>query len=212
MHKIITVSREFGSGGRELGKRLAQELGAAYYDREIITAIAQRSGLAEKYVESVSERGVSAGYPITMGRTFFLRPPAVRERVDVMLEQQKILRELAEKSDSVFVGRCADVVLKEHRPLNLFIYADMDSRLRRCQSRQDAGERLEESDLIRRIEKIDRQRAKYREMLTGSKWGEKSAYHLCVNTTGLEIKKVLAAVVQFQSCYFEGGSYGNSFV
>ena len=69
-HRIITVSREFGSGGREVGKRLAERMGIAYYDREIITAVAQRSGLAEEYIASISERGVSAYSPITFGLTF----------------------------------------------------------------------------------------------------------------------------------------------
>lgn len=203
MNQIITVSREFGSGGRELGKRLAEALGAAYYDREIITAIAARSGLAEKYVESVSERGVRDYYPITFGRTFALQPAATLQ-MEVLVEQQKILRELAAKSDCVFVGRCADVILQEYRPLNLFVYADMESKLARCQGRQAGGEVLSRKELKKQIARIDRQRARYREVLTDTKWGDKSAYHLCINTSGLEIKSLLPTVLQYRISYFKG--------
>lgn len=204
MHKIITVSREFASGGRELGKRLADKLGLAYYDREIITAIAQRSGLAEQYVERLTERGETANYPITFGRTFALLPAASKMQLDVMIKQQQILRELAQKSDCVIVGRCADVILAEHRPLNLFVYADLASKLRRCQGRQEDGAHWTENELKKQIGEIDRQRARYRKVLTDAKWGDKAGYHLCVNTTGLQIKALLPTLLQFQQCYFEG--------
>lgn len=203
MHRIITVSREFGSGGRELGKRLAETLGVAYYDREIITAIAQRSGLAEKYVEKVTERGISAYYPITYGRTFSLRPVAAKEQMDVLVAQQKILQAVAAKSDCVIVGRCADVVLQEYQPLNLFVYADMNSKLHRCLNRQEADENLNDTGLKKQIVQIDRQRAKFREVLTETKWGDRAGYHLCINTTGLEIKTLIPTLLQFQICYFE---------
>ena len=108
-HRIITVSREFGSGGREVGKRLAEKLGIAYYDREIITAVAQRSGLAEEYIASVSERGVDTYYPITFGHTFAYASALIDPQVEVMAEQNKLLRSLSEKGDCVIVGRCADV-------------------------------------------------------------------------------------------------------
>ncbi len=212
MHKIITVSREFGSGGRELGKRLADALGFAYYDREIITAIAERSGLAERYVESVAERGETAYYPITFGRTFALLPAPSKIQMSVMVEQQKILLELAAKGDCVIVGRGADVILAEYRPLNLFVYADMGSKLLRCRKRQGAGERLSDDKLKKQIRAIDRQRAQYRKVLTDARWGDKAGYHLCINTTGLAIKALLPTAVQFQQCYFEGVKDENSSV
>lgn len=205
MNKIITISREFGSGGRELGKRLAQSLGIAYYDREIVAAIAQQSGLAEKYVESISERGMTTYYPITIGRTFSLRPVTSKAQMDVLVEQRKILKDLAEKSDCIIVGRRADIVLQEHKPLNLFIYADMDSKLHRCLNHPKPKEHLNSAELKKQIVQVDRGRTKYRDLLTGTRWGDKSAYHLCVNTTGFAIKALLPTIQQFQSAYFEGG-------
>ena len=203
MHKLITISREFGSGGRELGKRLAEALGGAYYDREIITAIAEKSGLAEQYVAHISERGVSAYYPITYGRTFS-SSAAASVQMQVLAEQHKILRALVEKGDCVIVGRCADVILQAHRPLNLFVYADADSRLARCRSRQPADEPMTDRALTRKIAEIDRARARYRALLTDTRWGDKAAYHLCINTTGFAVKDLIPTVVSFTSCYFGG--------
>lgn len=187
-HKIITISREFGSGGRELGKRLAEALGVAYYDREIITAVAQRSGLAEEYIASISERGVDTYYPITFGHTFSYSTGLIDPQVEVMAEQNKLLKSLAEKGDCVIVGRCADVVLRDCKPFNLFVYADLPSKLARCRARQSQEERnLSDNELKRRMAKVDKDRARYRALLTDSRWGDKSAYQLCVNTTGWDM-------------------------
>lgn len=187
-HKIVTISREFGSGGRELGKRLAESLGVAYYDREIITAVAQRSGLAEEYIASISERGVDAYYPITFGHTFSYSTGHIDPQVEVMAEQNKLLKSLAEKGDCVIVGRCADVVLRDCKPFNLFVYADLPSKLARCRARQSQEEeKLSDHELKRRMTKVDKDRARYRALLTDSRWGDKSAYQLCVNTTGWDM-------------------------
>ncbi len=205
MHKIITISREFGSGGRELGKRLAEALGIAYYDREIITAIAERSGLAEQYVESVSEKGIGTSYPLTFGRTFSLHAGTNPIQMTVLIEQHKIMRELAQKGDCVVVGRCGDVVLQDFQPLNLFIYANVASKIKRCQIRQGPDEHLSPAQLQKQIAKVDRQRAKYREVITPIKWGDKSAYHLCLNTSGFAVKALVPTVLAFQAVYFERG-------
>ena len=197
MSKIITISREFGSGGRELGKRLAETLGVAYYDREIITAIAKRSNLAEEYVESVSEKGIGTSYPFTFGRTFSLHAGTNPVQMTVLIEQHKIMRELAQKGDCIVVGRCGDVVLKDYHPL--------DSKLKRCLSRQSPDEQLTAAALKKQIAKVDRQRAKYREVITPVKWGDKSAYHLCLNTSGFSVKALIPTVLAFQAVYFERG-------
>ncbi len=203
-HRIITVSREFGSGGREVGKRLAQTLGVAYYDREIITAVAQKSGLAEEYIASISERGVDAYYPITFGHTFAYSSSLVDPQMEVMAEQNKLLKELARKGDCVIVGRCADVVLREEEPFNLFVYADLDSKLRRCKARQSEGEKaLSSNDLKRRMAKVDKDRARYRSLLTDTRWGDPAAYHLCVNTSGWDMHALVDALAPVVRAWFE---------
>lgn len=202
MNRIITVSREFGSGGRELGKRLADVLGFAYYDREIITAISEKSGLAEKYVESMSEKGSPFYYPITIQQTISYQGVVYSAQTEIMAAQQKMILEVAQKSDCVIVGRCADLILKDFQPLNLFVYADMDSKVARCLARKSPGENFTDSELRRQIRRIDRDRAKYRSLYYGAKWGDKADYHLCVNTTGLPIKKLIPVVTAYADCYF----------
>ena len=124
MGKIITIGREFGSGGREVGKRLSDELGIAYYDNEIITEIAKRTELAEGYVQHVMENGPTALMPITIGRTFYMGADPVMEQNNAIYREQSLLvQELAEKSDCVIVGRSADYILRDKKPLRLFIYA-----------------------------------------------------------------------------------------
>lgn len=201
MRRIITISREFGSGGRELGKRLAEALGMAYYDREIVTALAEKSGLAEEYIESVSERGVPRYYPITYARTLTMPPSFSEPHIKVLNEQGRLIEELAGKSDCVIVGRCADVLLREYRPLNLFVYASLESKMQRCRLREEK-DHYTDRELKRRMAQIDSGRARYRELIDGNKWGDKSLYHLCINTTGLEIKALLPAVREFVACYF----------
>lgn len=201
-HRIITISREFGSGGREVGKRLAEALGVAYYDREIITAVAQRSGLAEEYIASISERGVDTYYPITFGHTFAYSSALIDPQVEVMAEQNKLLKSLAEKGDCVIVGRCADVVLRDYAPLNLFIYADQASKVARCRARQSAEERLSDNDLKRRMAKVDKDRSRYRALLTDSRWGDPAAYHLCVNTTGWDMHALVDTLSPLVSGWF----------
>ena len=118
MGKIITIGREFGSGGREVGKRLSDELGIAYYDNEIITEIAKRTELAEGYVQHVMENGPTALMPITIGRTFYMGADPVMEQNNAIYREQSLLvQELAEKSDCVIVGRSADYILRDKKPL-----------------------------------------------------------------------------------------------
>ena len=106
---IITISREFGSGGREIGKRLADEMGYAYYDKEIVTAIAEKHELDEHYVAYALEGSMFRNYPVHFGRTFSYTPTLVSNDTKLFVEQNKLLRELAAKGNCVIVGRAADV-------------------------------------------------------------------------------------------------------
>ena len=101
------------------------------------------------------------------------------------------------------MGRCADILLREYRPLSLFVYADLESKVRRCRSREKPDEHFTDKELKRRMAQIDSGRARHRELIDGSRWGDKREYHLCVNTTDLEIKALIPAVRAFAACYFE---------
>ena len=201
--KLITISREFGSGGRELGKRLADALGFDYYDREIITAIAQRRGLDESFVTKTLEDRGWRDVPLTFRHTFTPAAPPHTVRTDLLLEQTEVIRKIAEAGkDCVIVGRNADALLREYRPFNLFVCADMEAKIRRCQERAAPDEKLSPKELERKIRGIDKNRVRTRDIITGSRWGERGSYHLTVNTTGWEIKELTSAVAEFANRWF----------
>lgn len=202
--KIITVSREFGSGGREVGKRLADELNFAYYDREIITQVASNSRLDEAYVERMLESGVPTSFPVTFARTFSYADITNQNYTKILVEQHKFIKSLAEKGDDfIIVGRCADVILRDYSPLNMFVYADMESKIDRCLNRETSSEKLARRDIEKKIKQIDKGRARSRELLCDSPWGKKEGYHLCVNTSNKEIKKLVPAIASFAIHWFE---------
>ncbi len=189
MNKIITISREFGSGGRELGKRIAEILGIAYYDNEIITAIAEKSGIGEEYVKSIIERTPITYFPNTIGRSFHTTVnPQLTLNAKIYGEQHNIIKELAKESDCLLIGRCSDYILKEYNPLKIFIYADKDARLERCRQNALNNEHFSDAQIRVKIKEIDKNRAKYYNFFTGQKWGEKENYDLCINTTQRKIK------------------------
>lgn len=203
--KIITISREFGSGGREVGKRLADALGFAYYDREIISAVAQKSSLDETYIENLLEKGVPKAFPVTFGRTFSFPDAVTQNYTKLLIAQQQFIEDIAKKGeDFVIVGRAADVILEKYKPLNLFVYAEMDSKVERCKQRAPEDENLTNRELARRIKQVDLGRAVNRQLLADGGWGDKECYHLCINTTGIEIKKLIPALSSFAESWFEG--------
>ncbi|MDY4611733.1 MAG: cytidylate kinase-like family protein [Sphaerochaetaceae bacterium] len=197
MNKIITIGREFGSGGREVGKRLAQRLGIAYYDHEIIVELAKKTDLATDYVRQITERRPEPFFPITVGQSFY---PVVNPILDlnnsIYVEQSNIITEMAKKSDCVIVGRCADYVLREMKPLRLFIYAEMDFKMARCRSRAPEQEHLTDKELKQQMQKIDKNRSKYYQFYTGRIWGDKQNYDLCVNTSYISVKDAVDGIAK----------------
>ena len=202
--KIITISREFGSGGREVGKRLADALGFQYYDREIITAVAQKSSFDEEYVEKTLERGIPRTFSISFGRTFSFPDVAQQNYTKLLVAQQQFIEDIAKKGeDFVILGRAADVILKDYNPLNLFVYAEMDSKIKRCKGRAEKGEKMSEREYARKIKQVDLGRAVNRQLLADGGWGDKESYHLCINTTDAEIKKLIDPIAAFARAWFE---------
>ena len=197
MSKIITIGREFGSGGREIGKRLSDELGIAYYDNEIITQIAERTKLAEGYVQHVMESSPSTFMPITIGRSFYMGvDPIVEQNSAIYREQSLLIQEFAEKSDCVIVGRSADYILRDKHPFRLFIYAEMEHKMERCRKRAPENEHFTDKELKRHIQDVDKRRARYYHFFTGQTWGERLNYDLCVNTSNYEIKELAKAIAR----------------
>ena len=197
MNRIITIGREFGSGGRELARRISETLGIAYYDREIIAEISRRTSLSEKYIQNVAEHKPVIPFPIHTGRTFWAVIPDYGQ--DVQKQQHDIIRELADKSDCVIVGRGADYILRDSNPFRVFVYSDDAAKLKRCRENSSndyaKGVEMTDKELSRRIEQINRARAEYYEFYTGQKWGDKANYDLCVNTSGRNDLSKLAQAV-----------------
>lgn len=194
---IITISREFGSGGRELGKRLADELGYAYYDKEIVTAIAEKHQLNEHYVSYALESGNFRNFPVHFGRTFSYSPTLMANESKLFAEQNKLLKEIAAKGNCIIVGRAADVILREHRPFNLFVYADMPAKVQRCQERAGEDEHMSAKAMEKQIKRIDAERKRYHSMISDIAWGDKRGYHLCINTTECDIKAIVPIVATY---------------
>lgn len=197
MNRIITIGREFGSGGRELGRRLSEELGFAYYDQEIISEIARRTEMSEQYVQSIVEHKPSFSFPIHIGRSFYPAPaPVFDQSMSVYQEQARIITEMAHKSECVIVGRCGDYILKEYEPFRMFVYADMESKMKRCREKASEEEKMTDKELKQHILGIDKKRAKYYEFYTGHKWGDKLNFDLCINTSRTVIKEIVPAVAR----------------
>ena len=194
---IITIGREFGSGGREFGRRLAEELGIEYYDKEIITRISEHTALSEEYVRQVVEHTPHNLFPITIGESFtFAQEQTFKHMHDIYHAQSTIICEMAKQSDCVIVGRCADYILREMKPYKIFVYADIESRTKRCMERNKSQEYATKKEIIKHIKKIDKNRARYYDFYTGLKWGDKSNYDICVNTTDAVIKDIVPGIAK----------------
>lgn len=187
---IITISREFGSGGHEIGKMIAEKLGIPFYDKELLSEAAKRSGLCEDlfvrhdetYSNSLLYSLVMGSYtPTSDGRIISDNMPINHK---IFLAQFDTIKELS-KEPCVIVGRCADYVLKEHtNVLNFFIVGNIVEKKRRILQRYDI-EKDKVEDFIR---KTDKRRASYYNYYTDMRWGEAKNYDLCINSskTGLQ--------------------------
>lgn len=201
--KIITISREFGSGGRELGKRLADALNIPCYDHEIIEMVAEKYGFDRNHVAHVSEKDIRVFYPTTIAHRLLAPQPVAQQSISITIVEHELIRELAQQGDCVIVGRCADVICREMNPFKLFVYTDKLSKLARCEERADKTEHFSEKEMVRKMKQIDRERAAYRSLFTEEDWGRKEHYHLCVNTSGKEIKALVPAIAQYVKLWFD---------
>ena len=199
---VIALGRQFGSGGREIGRKLGEALGFAYYDRELLTLAAKRAEVREELLADKDEKAANPW----LFKGFYEGGPKVKQgqsAEDVLYDMQsEIILELAEKGDCIIVGRNADLILAEHRPLKLFVYADLESRLRRCRERSSDDERFTPRELEGKLRQVDQHRARHHAMLSDLPWGRREGYHLCVNTTGLSLKTLAPLVAEYARSWF----------
>ncbi len=186
-NRIITISREFGSGGRTIGRKVAEKLGLPCYDAELIEQIAKECGYADDYIKTTGE-GESMGW---LSNVFSNRMVGPTNQDIIWEVQSRIITELAEKSSCVIVGRCADYVLKDRADcLNVFIHASLENRAERII--KEYGER--EETPLQRLKEKDKRRAAYHRFYTDMKWGDAKNYHLCLDSGELGIEKCVEVI------------------
>lgn len=196
MTKIITISREFGSGGKEIAKRLADKLGYAYYDSKIIDLLVKETGMSEEYITNISEKGIYP-LPFQFGKTFTTNLFVQKNQTDILIMQSKILKSIAEKGNAVIVGRGANVILKDYNPLNIFVYANMESKINRCKEKGSKDEHLTDKELLNKIKEVDKNRKAFNNLISNAEWGNKENYDLCINTSNIEIKKIINPLAEY---------------
>lgn len=193
---LVTISRQFGSGGREIGKRLSDELGLTYYDKELISAIADSTKLNEDYINRVLENGGFKNFAFSFAHSMPLAASTPNTVTDVLVAQQKIICELAKKGNCVIVGRCADAIAYEYHPVRIFVYADEESKLARCRARATENENLTDKQMLKTFKEIDKGRAKLYDLLSPTPWGAREGYDLMINTSRMEITKIIKPLAE----------------
>ena len=187
--RIITISREFGSGGRTIGKLAAEKLGIPCYDKELIEKIAEQSGYTADYVKEETE-SLNGGLFSTL---FADRSMGMTNQDKIWTLQCRIITELAEKGSCILIGRCADYILEERENcLNVFIHASMEKRMERIV--QQYGERDETPE--HRVKEKDKQRMEYYKYYTGRKGGDVNNYQICLDSGEVGIEKCADLICQ----------------
>ncbi len=188
---IITIARQYGSGGREIGEKVAELLGIPLYDKELIKDAATRGTLNEEVIKGADETAAnSLLYTLAMGSNvlgsamnFGYKMP-LNDKLFIL--QSEVIKEYAEKGSCVIIGRCSDYVLRnEKNVLRLFIYGDLDHRRERVAARHPE---IKSSQIIDVINKTDKRRASYYNFYTGNKWGKYDNYDMAVNSSTLGIE------------------------
>ncbi|MBQ9611758.1 MAG: cytidylate kinase-like family protein [Lachnospiraceae bacterium] len=200
MNTIITIGRQFGSGGREIGQKLAEHYGITCYDKELIAKVAKNSGFCEEMIHQQDERPTNSflynlvmdTYSFGYNASSFVDMPISQK---VFLAQFDTIKKLAQEGPCVFIGRCADNALSDmSNVINLFIYADDDFRIREIMRRYpDITTEQKARDFMN---KKDKQRASYYNYYSSKKWGNAPSYDACIDTTLLGIDGTVKLICQ----------------
>lgn len=187
---LITVSREYGSGGRYVGKMIAERLGIKFYDKDLIIKLAEKTGLAEEYIENIEEkRNILSAF----NKGYYGEPNSGDE---LFIKESQIIKEIAENESCVIIGRCADYILKDKENLvKIFIYSKMEDRVKRAITHYG----LDRDKAEREVRKIDKERAVHYRHYTDRDWTDKSNYDICVNSDFLGVEKtaeLICAVIK----------------
>ena len=197
----ITVARQYGSGGREIGVRVAELLGIKSYDKELITMAAQKSGISPETAGKADERATSSLlYTLAMGSSSYGAAAHYDAPVNdrLFITQSDIIKELVDESPCVIIGRCSDYVLRNHpNTISVFIYADLETRVQRVMLRHN----LKENEARELIKKTDKRRVNYYNFYTGRKWGHYNHYHASLDSGLLGIEGTARIIADIAKQY-----------
>ena len=177
---IITIAREYGSGGRYIGRLVADKLGIKFYDKDLVTELSKQTGLSEEYIENNEQKrnsldALNNGYYFNLSNSD-----------DLFVKESELIKELAEKESCVIIGRCSDFILKDkENVINIFVYSNMENKVKRAVEKYG----ISEKDAEKEIKNIDKMRSNHYKHYTGKKWGENSNYDMCINSDAFGVEK-----------------------
>lgn len=196
---IITIGRQYGSGGREIGEKLAADLGIKCYDSELLDRAAKDSGICQELFEHHDEKPTNSflyslvmdTYSIGYSSSTFAEMPLNHK---IFLAQFNAIKQIADEGPCVMVGRCADYALADYKNcISVFIHASMDARIRRIATKYD----LTDAKAKERIIKTDKKRASYYNYYSNKKWGDGASYHLCIDSSACGIDATVELIQDF---------------
>ena len=195
---IITIGREYGSGGHQIGEIVAKKLGIAFYDKQIISLAAQKSGLSDEFIAN-NEQRVRSGLMQNLAASAayssgFFSGQYLPLSESIFISQAQVIRDVAATESAVIVGRCADYVLAgRENTINVFIHAPVEERVKRIMTLYH----LDEAAAIKAITTSDKERGNHYFRYTDRKWGKAQNYDLCINSALMGIDKTVELLVRF---------------
>ena len=199
MNTIITIGRQFGSGGREIGEKVAEHFGIKCFDKELLTRAAKESGFCEEMIQNHDERPTNSflynlvmdTYSFGYNSSSFVDMPISHKD---FLAQFDTVKKIADEGPCVIVGRCADYALADYKnSLHLFIYGDMDVKIKRIAGKYNLTDEKAKDMIIKK----DKQRSSYYNYYSSKKWGQAESYDLCINSSVLGVDGTVNLIIQY---------------
>ena len=196
MNHIITIGRQHGSGGREIGALVSKQLGIPFYDNDLIQLAAEESGFSEEHFRDYDKYANNSFlYSLVRGFQYHQSATGVWSLEDkIYATQSKVIRQLADKGPCIIIGRCADYILADRPELvKLFIYGSLDSRAERVAAREG----ISKEQAIEKIKSADKRRQNYYNYHADSKWGDALHYNLCIDSSFCGVEKAASIICDF---------------
>lgn len=199
MNTIVTIARQFGSAGREIGEKVAEHFSIKCYDKELLTRAAQESGFCEEMIHNHDERPTNSflynlvmdTYSFGYNASSFVDMPISHK---VFLAQFDTIKKIADEGPCIIVGRCADYALSEHKNcVHLFIYGDEETKIRRIMNKYNLTQPKAKDMIVKK----DKQRQSYYNYYSSKKWGRADSYDLCINSSILGVEGTVKMIIQF---------------